>query len=200
MMFRGFWILCRSCLFPVRLPYEFPAIFVHDFKGKKASAVLACPACGHVRRYRRADLKTVSFRIPDPFRLKKAMLYAVDLGCANRHCQHTVRICAVAATTVSLARAQETSIRTFRDVAQARGGETRKPITSGLDRHRFASNISANRLLKAVRPVLATTGRRMGRFRRFQQQNCHWGLRSGPPLVASGVLQCGDKSPVEPRR
>ena len=98
MMYRGFWILCRSCLFPVRLPYEFPGIFVHDFKEKKASAVLACPACGHVRRYRRADLKRVSFRIPDPFRL-----YAVDLGCANRQCQHTVRIYAVAATTVSVA-------------------------------------------------------------------------------------------------
>ena len=103
MMYRGFWILCRSCLFPVRLPYKFPAIFVHDFKEKKASAVLACPACGLVRRYRRADLKTVSFRIPDPFRLKKAALYAVDLGCANRDCQHAVRIYAVAATTVSLA-------------------------------------------------------------------------------------------------
>lgn len=103
MMYRGFWILCRSCLFPVRLPYEFPAILVHDFKEKKASAVLACPACGHVRRYRRADFKTVSFRIPDPFRLQKAVLYAVDLGCANRHCQHIVRIYAVAATTVSLA-------------------------------------------------------------------------------------------------
>jgi hypothetical protein len=31
------------------------------------------------------------------------VLYAVDLGCANRHCQHIVRIYAVAATTVSLA-------------------------------------------------------------------------------------------------
>ena len=103
MMYRGFWILCRSCLFPVRLPSEFPGIFVDDFIQKKGSAVLACPACGHVRRYRSADLERVSFRIPDPFRLKKAVLYAVDLGCANRHCQHTVRIYAVAATTVSVA-------------------------------------------------------------------------------------------------
>src|SRR3954454_12486070 len=107
MMYRGCWILCRSCLFPVRLPREFPGIFVHDFKEKKARAVLACPACGHVRRYRRADLKTVSFRIPDPFRLKKAVLYAVDLGCANRQCQDTVRIYAVAATTVSVASLSE---------------------------------------------------------------------------------------------
>ena len=91
MMYRGFWILCRSCLFPVRLPYGFPGIFVHDLKEKTAGAVLACPACGHVRRYRRVDLKRVSFRIPDPFRLKKAVLYAVDLGCANRQCQHTVQ-------------------------------------------------------------------------------------------------------------
>jgi len=103
MMYRGVWILCRSCLFPVRLPYEFPGIFVHDFIEKKASAVLACPACGHVRRYARADLTTVSFRIPDPFRLKKAVLYAVDVDCANRHCQHTVRIYAAGATTVSVA-------------------------------------------------------------------------------------------------
>jgi len=103
MMYRGFWILCRSCLFPVRLPYEFPGIFVHDLIEKKASAVLACPACAHVRRYARADLTTVSFRIPDPYRLKKAALYAVDVDCANRHCQHTVRIYAAGATTVSVA-------------------------------------------------------------------------------------------------
>ena len=35
------------------------------------------------------------------------------------------------------------------------------------------STISADGLLKAVRPVLATTGRRTACFRRFQQQNGH---------------------------
>jgi hypothetical protein len=103
MMYRGFWILCPSCLFPVRLPYGSSRIFVHDFIEKKASAVFACPACGRVRRYRRADLKTVSFRIPDPFCLKKVVLYAVDLGCATQHCRESVRIYAVAATTISVA-------------------------------------------------------------------------------------------------
>lgn len=103
MIYRGFWILCRSCLFPVRLPYQSQGIFIRDFSEQKRSVAFACPACGHVRCYRRADLKTVSFRIPDPFRRKKAVLYAIDLGCRNRHCQHTARIYAVAATTVSVA-------------------------------------------------------------------------------------------------
>ncbi len=103
MIYRGSWILCRNCLFPVRLPSEPHGILVRDFFEHSRLVALACPACGHVRCYRSADLKTVGFRIPDPFHLRRAVLYALDLGCANRHCHHTVRIYAVAAATVSVA-------------------------------------------------------------------------------------------------
>jgi hypothetical protein len=103
MIYRGFWIICRSCLFPVRLPYEPQGMFVHDFPEPKRSIVFACPACAHARRYRREDFKTVDFRIPDPFRAKKAVLYAVDVSCASPHCTNNARIYAVGATTVSLA-------------------------------------------------------------------------------------------------
>ena len=82
MIYRGFWILCRSCLFPVRLPYQSQGhIYSRFLRAKAERRIRDGPACGHVRCYRRADLKTVSFRIPDPFRRKKAVLYAIDLGC-----------------------------------------------------------------------------------------------------------------------
>ena len=103
MIYRGFWIICRNCLFPVRLPYERQRLSVRNLPEQKRSIVLACPACGHVRRYRPADLKTVDFGIPDPFLMNKAVLYAVNVGCANRHCTHRARIYAVGATTVSVA-------------------------------------------------------------------------------------------------
>jgi RNase P subunit RPR2 len=103
MIYRGFWIICRNCLFPVRLPYQRPGISVRNFPDQKRSIVLACPACGHVRRYRPADFKRVDFRMPDPFLMKKAVLYAVNVGCASPHCTNNARIYAVAARTVSVA-------------------------------------------------------------------------------------------------
>ena len=103
MICRGFWIICRNCLFPVRLPYERRGISVRKFPEQQRSIVLACPTCGHVRRYRPADLKTVDFRIPDPFLMKKAVLYAVNVGCASPHCTNNARIYAVGARTVSVA-------------------------------------------------------------------------------------------------
>src|SRR5215813_6095053 len=103
MIYHGLWIICRSCLFPVRLPYEPQRTFGPDLSAKKQSIVLACPACGHVRRYRQSALRTVGFRIPDPFRVKKAVLYAVDVGCTSPHCPNKARIYAVAAITVSVA-------------------------------------------------------------------------------------------------
>jgi len=103
MTYRGFWIICRSCLFPVRLPYELRGISVRNCPEQKRSIALACPACGHVRRYRPADFKRVDFRIPDPFLTKKAVLYAVNVGCASPHCTNNATIYAVAARTVSVA-------------------------------------------------------------------------------------------------
>lgn len=56
-----------------------------------------------LRRHRRADLSTVGFRNPDPFRRKKAVLYAVDLGCASPHCENNAKVYPVAAITESVA-------------------------------------------------------------------------------------------------
>lgn len=103
MTYRGFWIICRSCLFPVRLPYGRQGLSVRNFPEQKRSITLACPACGHVRRYRPVDFKTVDFRIPDPFLMKRAVLYAVNVGCASPRCKNNARIYAVAARTVSVA-------------------------------------------------------------------------------------------------
>jgi len=103
MIYRGFWIICRNCLFPVRLPYERQRASVRIFPEQMRSIALACPACGHVRRYRPADLKTVDFRIPDPFLMNKVVLYVVSVGCATPHCRNKVRIYAVGAGTVSVA-------------------------------------------------------------------------------------------------
>jgi len=103
MIYRGFWIICRNCFFPIRLPYEPQEIFVPSFSEQKSSVVLACPVCAQAGLYRRADVETVGFRIPDPFRLKKAVLYAVEVGCASSHCQNEARIYTVAATAVSVA-------------------------------------------------------------------------------------------------
>lgn len=103
MIYRGSLITCRTCLFPVRLPYGLRGTLDRSMSERKRSIVLACPACAHVRRYRRADLEAITFRIPDPFHLKKAVLYAVDAACATSRCGNTPRIYAVAATTVSVA-------------------------------------------------------------------------------------------------
>jgi hypothetical protein len=103
MIYRGFWIICRNCSFPIRLPYEPHGVFVHGFSEQNSTVVLACPVCAQAVLYRRADVETVGFRIPDPFRSKKAVLYTVEVGCASSQCQNEVRIYAVAATSVSVA-------------------------------------------------------------------------------------------------
>ena len=103
MIYRGFWIICRDCSFPIRLPYEPHGVFVHTFSEQKSSVVLACPVCAQAGLYRRADVETVGFRMPDPFRSKKAVLYTVEVGCASSQCQNEVRIYAVASTSLSVA-------------------------------------------------------------------------------------------------
>jgi len=103
MIYRGFWIVCHTCLFPIRLPYV---------SGKRSQGsgidagrplLLACPVCAHVRQYRRVEIKAVAFRMPDPFRQKRAVLYAVEVPCGIPRCDSMARIYAVAATSVSVA-------------------------------------------------------------------------------------------------
>jgi hypothetical protein len=100
MTYRGFWIVCRNCLFPIRMPSLLETSLWAE--NSRSILLLACPICAHVEQYSRAGLKAIAFRIPDPFRQGKAALYAVEIPCGARHCEETARIYAVAATTLSV--------------------------------------------------------------------------------------------------
>jgi hypothetical protein len=102
-IYRGFLVTCRTCLFPIRLPHPLRASFGHERATRSRTILLACPVCAHVRRYRGAELRIIAFRTPDPFRQKRAVLYAVDVPCGIPHCDGRAKICAVAATAVSVA-------------------------------------------------------------------------------------------------
>jgi hypothetical protein len=100
MTYRGFWIVCRNCFFPIRLPS-----FLRKSHGLNHPnrLLLACPVCAHIKRYRGAEVRAIAFRgIPDPFRQEKATLYAVEVPCSAPQCKRTARIYAVAATTLSV--------------------------------------------------------------------------------------------------
>lgn len=101
MTYRGFWIICRTCLFPIRLP-DVPE-FRRQEPDPSGPLLLACPVCAHVRPYQGTELEAVGFRIPDPFRQKWAVLYTVDVPCAIPGCESTARIFTVAAANVSVA-------------------------------------------------------------------------------------------------
>jgi hypothetical protein len=103
MTYRGLWIICRTCLFPIRLPYQPNSSSKRTWPNPNRRFFLACPVCAHVRAYREAKLERVAFRVPDPFRRKRAVLYAVEIGCRNPHCRVALRIYTVAAITVSVA-------------------------------------------------------------------------------------------------
>lgn len=102
MTYRGCWIVCHYCLFPIRLPFPLKVSFGPE-KNRSIPILLACPACAHVEQYRGTELKAIAFRIPDPFRQKKAALYVVEVPCRIPGCDGTAKICAVAATSVSIA-------------------------------------------------------------------------------------------------
>lgn len=101
MTYRGFWIVCRNCLFPIRLPmFLKTSLWLEN--SRSVPLLLACPVCAHVERYGVTELKATAFQIPDPFRQKKVELYLVEVPCGVLHCKETARICAVAATTMSV--------------------------------------------------------------------------------------------------
>jgi hypothetical protein len=102
MTYRGFWIVCRSCLFPIRLPYMAKTSLSSE-KTRSMRILLACPVCAHVEQYGGVELKAITFRSADPFRQKKAALYVVEAPCAAPHCDRMAKIYAVAATCVSVA-------------------------------------------------------------------------------------------------
>jgi hypothetical protein len=99
MTYRGFWIVCHNCLFPIRLPSLLKGSLCLSRSNRP---LLACPACAHVEQYRSAELRAITFRIPDPFGQEKATLYAVEVPCRVPHCKGTARIYAVAASTLSV--------------------------------------------------------------------------------------------------
>jgi hypothetical protein len=99
MTYRGFWIVCRHCSFPIRIP----SLLKTSLRLNRSDRVLlACPVCAHVEIYSEAEPRAVAFHIPDPFRQEKAALFAVEVPCGVRHCKQTARIYAVGATTLSV--------------------------------------------------------------------------------------------------
>jgi hypothetical protein len=102
MTYRGGWIVCSTCLFPIRLPHLSRRPFPRNWPQSGLTILLACPVCAHVRRYRGTEVETIVFRIPDPFRQKKAVLYAVEVQCGIPRCHGAAKIYAVAPTTVSI--------------------------------------------------------------------------------------------------
>jgi hypothetical protein len=101
MTHRGCWIVCRSCLFPVRLPYTVkPSFRLQDTPS--LPILLACPVCANVWQYDGIELKAIAFRIPDPFRQKKATLYVVEVPCRIPRCGRMIMVYTVASTGISI--------------------------------------------------------------------------------------------------
>jgi hypothetical protein len=100
--YRGYWIVCRNCWFPIRLPSLLKASLRLRNMGS-INILLACPACAYVEQYRARECKAVAFRIPDPFREAKATLYVVEVPCGISRCNRAARIYAVGAKTLSVA-------------------------------------------------------------------------------------------------
>lgn len=101
MTYRGSWIICRHCRFPIRLPYLLKTSLCLE-NVRSIPILLACPVCAFVEPYRRSAIEAVAFRIPDPFRQKKAALYAVEVPCRVLHCEGTATIYAVGASSISV--------------------------------------------------------------------------------------------------
>ena len=101
MTYRGCWIVCRNCWFPIRLPPRLKASLRLENLGS-ITILLACPACAYVEQYKKTEFKAVAFRIPDPFREARAALYLVEVPCGIPRCNRAARIYAVAARTLSV--------------------------------------------------------------------------------------------------
>lgn len=106
MTYRGFWIVCRICMFPIRLPYSLKTSLRLE-KTNSTAIHLGCPVCAHVEQYSKTELKVVAFRVPDPFRQKKAVLYVVEVPCGTARCQGTAKIYTVAAANISISSLME---------------------------------------------------------------------------------------------
>ncbi len=99
--YRGFWIICRSCKFPIRLPDQKRILVAQHPAGHQD--LLACPVCANVHVYLAETLERTQFRTPDPFRRSAAIVYLVKFHCAVRSCRSEAAVRAVAATSISVA-------------------------------------------------------------------------------------------------
>ena len=102
MIYRGCWVVCRTCMFPIRLPYLPKKKLLRKWLDPSRTILLVCPVCVHVGEYQKREFQIIGFRIPDPFSRRRASLYAIEVPCAIRHCGKTARIYAAAAATVSV--------------------------------------------------------------------------------------------------
>lgn len=101
--YRGCWMVCLTCKFPIRLPEpkERSSIVA---RRRIRRILLACPVCANVHSYASNSLDAIQFRTADPFRNDSAILYRVLFRCAVGACRRQVAIHAVGATRVSVAR------------------------------------------------------------------------------------------------
>lgn len=104
--YRGYWIVCRNCKFPIRLP-DTHAAFSGATRRPVRQILLACPVCANVHSYRAKSLETVQFCTPDPFRKGSATIYLAIFCCPVGSCRSKATVRAVAASTVSVARLLE---------------------------------------------------------------------------------------------
>ena len=102
MIYRGCWVVCRTCMFPIRLPYLPKKKLLRKWLDPSRTILLVCPVCVHVGEYQKREFQIIGFRIPDPFSRRRASLYAIEVPCAIPLCGKTARIYAVAAATVSV--------------------------------------------------------------------------------------------------
>lgn len=99
----GYWIICRTCRFPIRMPRTPGRHSPSRSKGPPPHLVLACPVCGHVHKYTTSHFERVAFHIPDPFRNHRAILYSIAFPCAISACPNWATIFAIGAEDVSVA-------------------------------------------------------------------------------------------------
>ena len=96
----GCWLECRNrnCGFPIRVPYSRKLT-----KSDTGAFSFACPVCLQVNAYERKHLRKVQFRIPDPYKSGKLVLFSAWLACAYKRCPGDLVVFTVAAADVSLA-------------------------------------------------------------------------------------------------